>query len=77
MESLQKVNELVDEYQKKTEKMNEISQNLQPDQLGNKKEEIKQMRKDLDDLKILIEQQKEAFLKQIKTQRETFNQMKK
>ena len=77
MESIQKINEAMDEYEKKSQKLTELVKDSKGNQEDIPKEEIQQMKNELNELKLFVEQQRNLFLQQIQQQRAMFSQMKK
>ena len=69
MESLEKVNESLNSYQEKAAKLDEAIKNSKCKKEDLPVEEIKTMKKDLEDLKAIIIAQREAFISQLKMQK--------
>ena len=77
MESMEKIGEVMNKYQEKTEKLNDAIKNAKENKQELPIEEVKQIKQELNDLKSFIEQQRDLFLKQMEAQRALFAENKK
>ena len=77
MESLEKVNESLNTCQEKAAKLDDLIKNSKCCKEDLPVEEIKTMKKDLEDMKAIIIAQRDAFLAQLKLQKAALSNTQK